>query len=68
MPSNWDPKVYWARAQQWRDAAAALPPGETRDAYIQLAEGYETLANLVGRTHRQGPNETRNRGDSTPNN
>jgi hypothetical protein len=49
MPGNWDPRVYRERAQQWRDAAAALPPGETRDAYIAIYEGYEHLADLIER-------------------
>jgi hypothetical protein len=47
MPGSWDPKVYEARAQQWREAAAELPPGKTRDAYLALAEGYEKLAKLI---------------------
>jgi hypothetical protein len=47
MPSSWDPQVYRERARQWRDAAAALPPGETRDACIKLSEGYENLARLI---------------------
>jgi hypothetical protein len=47
MPGSWDPKVYAARAQQWRAAAAELPPGETRNAYLALAEGYEKLARLI---------------------
>src|SRR3954451_14237015 len=27
MPGNWDPQVYRARAQQWRDEAEKMPPG-----------------------------------------
>jgi hypothetical protein len=47
MPGSWDPKVYAARAQQWREAAVELPPGKTQDAYLALAEGYEKLARLI---------------------
>jgi hypothetical protein len=47
MPGSWDPKVYEARAQQWREAAAALAPGQMREAYLVLAEGYEKLAKLI---------------------
>jgi hypothetical protein len=49
MPGNWDPGVYRERAQQWRDAAAALPPGDTRDAYIAIYKGYDHLADLIER-------------------
>jgi hypothetical protein len=49
MPGSWDPKVYEARAKQWREAAAELPPGQTRDAYLALAEGYEELAKLIAK-------------------
>jgi hypothetical protein len=47
MPGSWDPQVYRERAQQWRHAAAALPPGETQNAYISLSKGYEDLATLI---------------------
>jgi hypothetical protein len=47
MPGSWDPKVYRDRAQQWRDAADKLPPGEARDAYASLAQDYEKLAILL---------------------
>jgi hypothetical protein len=49
MPGSWDPRVYWERARQWRDAAAGLPAGETRDAYLVLSEGYEKLADLIAK-------------------
>ncbi len=39
MPGNWDPAVYEGRARQWREAAAELPEGEARDAYLRLVEG-----------------------------
>jgi hypothetical protein len=39
--AGWDPKVYEARAQLWRETAAELPPGNARDAYLALAEGYD---------------------------
>jgi hypothetical protein len=47
MPDNWDPQVYRERAQQWRDSAATNPPGDTRNAQITLAEGYENLARFI---------------------
>jgi hypothetical protein len=47
MPDSWDPVVYRKRAEQWRRAAEALKPGPTRDAYLELAVGYEKLAELV---------------------
>jgi hypothetical protein len=47
MPDSWDPQVYRERAQRWREAAEKLPPGETRNAQIALAEGYENLARLI---------------------
>lgn len=47
MPGSWDPQVYRERARQWRDAAAELPAGETRDAYLALFEGYLKLADLI---------------------
>jgi hypothetical protein len=40
MPGSWDPqRSIVGRARQWRDAAAELPAGETRDAYLALFEG-----------------------------
>ena len=47
ISGTWDSQVYWERAQHWRDAAAALPPGEMRDAYFSLGDGYEKLASLI---------------------
>jgi hypothetical protein len=47
MPGSWDPQVYFERARQWREAAAALPAGETRDTYFAISEGYLKLANLI---------------------
>lgn len=47
MPGSWDPQVYLERAKQWRDAAASLPPGETKDAYLALCESYSRLAALI---------------------
>jgi hypothetical protein len=48
MPASWDPQVYRERARQWREAADRLSPGETRNAHITLAEGYENLARFIG--------------------
>ena len=52
MPSSWDPKVYRERAEQWREAAAGLPPGKERDACLALSEGYERLAELIAASRR----------------
>jgi hypothetical protein len=49
MPGSWDPLVYRERAQQWLEAASALPPGPTKDAYLVIADGYAKLAELIGR-------------------
>ena len=49
MPGNWEPQVYRERAQQWHEAAATLPPGPTKDAYLVIAEGYANLAKLIER-------------------
>jgi hypothetical protein len=58
MPGNWDPQVYRARAQQWRAEAERMPPGDTRDAYLTISEGYAKLADLIerdGADHNIGP-------------
>jgi hypothetical protein len=47
MPDAWDPVEYRKRAEQWRTAAGALKPGPTQEAYLDLARGYENLAELV---------------------
>jgi hypothetical protein len=47
MPDNWDPQIYRERAQRWRNAARAIPPGDTRDACVALEEGYNNLAKLI---------------------
>jgi hypothetical protein len=49
MPGNWDPQVYRERAQQWRAEADKMPPGQTRDAYMTIVEGYANLAYLIER-------------------
>jgi hypothetical protein len=49
MPGSWDPQVYRARAQQWRDEAEKMPLGDTRNAYITISEGYANLPNLIER-------------------
>jgi hypothetical protein len=46
---TWKAETYWARARQWRAEAETLPPGEDRDACIELVEGYEHLAWLIER-------------------
>jgi hypothetical protein len=52
MPGNWDPQVYWDRAAQWRAEAVKMAPGDTRDAYIAISEGYAKLAGLIERDKR----------------
>jgi hypothetical protein len=47
MSDDWNPQVYRKRARRWRDSAVALPPGDTRNAHITLAEGYENLVRLI---------------------
>ncbi len=47
MPGNWDPAVYRARSRQWREAAEAMPAGETQDAYLRLSDDYAKLAELI---------------------
>jgi hypothetical protein len=47
MPSDWNPEIYRARAKQWQDKAAALPPGDQRQACEALAQGYTRLAQLI---------------------
>jgi hypothetical protein len=49
MPGSWDPQVYWERAQKWRTEANQMSPGDTREAYIKIAEGYAKLADLIER-------------------
>jgi hypothetical protein len=47
MPNDWNPEIYRARAKQWQDKAAALPPGDERQACEGLAQGYARLAQLI---------------------
>jgi hypothetical protein len=47
MPEAWDAAEYRKRAERWRTAAAARKPGPTKDALLDLARGYEKLAELV---------------------
>jgi hypothetical protein len=49
MFGSWDPQAYKDRAQQWHDAAAALPLGPARDACVAIAEGYAKLVELIDR-------------------
>jgi hypothetical protein len=58
MTNNRDPQTYRARARRWREEAAAALPGQTRDAYVVLAEGYERLADLI-RVDSSGRNADR---------
>jgi hypothetical protein len=48
MPNDWNPEIYRSRAKQWQDKAAALHPGDERQACEVLAEGYARLAQLIG--------------------
>jgi hypothetical protein len=65
MPGSWDPQVYRERARQWRDAAAALRPGETRDACIKLSEGYQNLAKLIALDKSDATQQLEPGGDPT---
>jgi hypothetical protein len=47
MSDNWDPERYRERAKQWRDMAASAPQGPRRDAYLNIAEGYEKLVEII---------------------
>jgi hypothetical protein len=49
MPNRRDPVEYRQLAEQWRTEGEKLPPGETRDAYLSIAEGYEHLAEILER-------------------
>jgi hypothetical protein len=49
MPNRLDPVEYRKLAEQWRTEGEKLPPGETRDAYLSIAEGYEHLAEILER-------------------
>jgi hypothetical protein len=50
MPNSRDPVEYKKRAEQWRTEGERLPPGETREAYFEIAEGYEHLAEILERS------------------
>jgi hypothetical protein len=47
MPGSSDPEVYIERAKRWSDAAAALPPGQIKDVYVEISEGYLRLAEVI---------------------
>jgi hypothetical protein len=36
------------RSRKWREKAEELPPGEERESCLVLAEGYASLAKLLG--------------------
>jgi hypothetical protein len=50
MPNAQNPREYRTRANDWRASAAKFPPGETRDTYLEIAEGYERLAEILERS------------------
>lgn len=45
-----EPREYRSRANDWRVNAAKLPVGETRAVYLEIAEGYERLAEIFERS------------------
>jgi len=48
MPENQDPAAYRQRVEAWRERAALLPEGDPQRATcLEIAEGYEKLANLI---------------------
>jgi hypothetical protein len=53
MSDQWDPERYRQRAEEWRQRAAEVPEGRTRRSYLEIAEGYERLADLL-ESQRQG--------------
>ena len=61
MPGNWDPAVYRDRAKGWRETAATVPEDNPKRAVcLELAEGYERLADLLEKlkhppSSRSGP-------------
>ena len=48
MPESWDPKIYRERAEAWRQRAALLSEDNLQTkTCLELAEGYERLAQLI---------------------
>jgi len=48
MPDRWDPVIYRERAKVWREKAAALPEdNRNRASSLEIAEGYEKLADQL---------------------
>lgn len=49
---EWNPALFRAQAQYWREQAAKLVPGDEQAVCLAIAEGYGRLASLV--EERQG--------------
>jgi hypothetical protein len=46
---TWNAQTYRDRARKWREEAETLPPGKDRDSCLELAQGYDHLADLIDR-------------------
>jgi hypothetical protein len=55
MPYIQDQNEYRRLAEQWRTQAEKLQVGETRDSYLEIAEGYERLAEILERRRTLQP-------------
>ena len=56
MPENQNPAAYRQRVEAWRERAALLPEGDPQRATcLEIAEGYEKLANLIEAQQRRAP-------------
>ena len=55
MPDIRDHNEYRRLAEQWRTQAEKLQMGETRDSYLEMAEGYERLAEILERRRALQP-------------
>jgi hypothetical protein len=54
MPEDADPAVYRYRAKRWREQATKLPEDDPeRPICLELAEGYERLADLLEEQRRK---------------
>jgi hypothetical protein len=53
LPEKWDPTIYRERAKAWREKAASLSENDpNRGHCVEIAEGYEKLADQLDRRRR----------------
>jgi hypothetical protein len=64
MSDRADPEKYRYRAEEWRKRASVLPEGEQRRIYLDLAEGYDRLVELM--ELRSGVDRTKSEGGADP--